>query len=148
MVYHEQAPKYGLGLGLLVILFPIGFIIAGFWFYAHPEVEDATAGAITFWGVTIVLVILFWAILPRQYQILEDRVKVILGGPFSFNIPLNSIIEVEYPTKFSSQMHSDHKFLVCFDSKYYIWIKRGSFFKNVVIAPQNPSLFVENLKRV
>ena len=147
MVYHEQPPKYDLGYWLLVILFPLGFITGGFWLYAHPEVEDAMTGAITLRGVAIFWVLLFWAILPRQYQILDDRVKVILGGPFSFNIPLNSINEVEYPTGFSSQLYSIHKYLACFNPKYYIWIKRGSILKNVVIAPQDPALFVENLKQ-
>lgn len=120
LVYHEQPPKYGLGYRLLVILFPLGFIIGGFWLYTHPEVEDTMTGAITLWGVTIFWVLLFRAILPQQYQILDDRVKVILGGPFSFNIPLNSINEVEYPTGFSSQSYSIHKYLACFNSRYYI----------------------------
>jgi len=93
LVYHEQPPKYDLGYWLLVILFPLGFIIGGFWLYTHPEVEDATVGAITFWGVTIFWVILFWAISPRQYQILDDRLKVILGGPLSLNIAFDSIKE-------------------------------------------------------
>ena len=144
MVYHEQPPKYDLGYRLLVILFPLGFIIGGFWLY---EVEDTMTGAITLWGVTIFWVLLFRAILPQQYQILDDRVKVILGGPFSFNIPLNSINEVECPTGFSSQSYSIHKYLACFNSRYYIWIKRGSITKNVVIAPQEPALFVESLKQ-
>ena len=63
-------------------LFPVGFIIGGFWFYTHPEVEDAMVGAVT-----------FWAILPQRYQILDDRLKVILGGPLSLNIAFDSIKE-------------------------------------------------------
>ena len=145
MIYHEQLPRYDLGYWLLVTLFPVGFIIGGFWHYTHPEVEDAMAGAITSWGVTIFWVILFWAISPRRYQLLDDSVKVILGGPFSFNILLKSIKKVEYPTTFSSQMYSVHRYLACFNPKYYIWIKRGSISKNAVIAPQDPSLFVESL---
>ncbi len=111
MVYHEQAPKYDLGFWLLVSLFPVGFVIGGLWYYTHPEMEDATVGAITFFGLTIFWVILFWAIILRKYHILNDRVKIILGGPFSLNIPFDSIKQIEYPTKFSASTKSGNSFV-------------------------------------
>lgn len=36
-----------------------------------------------------------WAILPRAFELWPERVRIVLGGPFSFSIELNSIERVE-----------------------------------------------------
>jgi hypothetical protein len=143
MVYYEQPAKYDLWFWLIIILVPLGFLIGGFWLYTHSEVEDAMASAITLWAVAAFGVITYWAVLPRKYQILDDRVKIVLGGPFAFDIPFNTIKEVEYPIK--SQTRMGFGFAGSVSRKYCVWIDRGHGM-SVSIAPQNAELFVENLR--
>jgi hypothetical protein len=145
MVYYEQPAKYDLWLWLIIILIPLGLIIGGFWLYTHQEVEDAMAGAITLWACGAFCLILFIAIMPRKYQILDDRLKIVLGGFFAFNIPFNTIKEVEYPSTKSPLWVVGWGFSGSVNRKYYVVIKRGHEM-DVMIAPQNAELFVENLR--
>ncbi|MFC1931401.1 hypothetical protein ACFLXJ_04310 [Chloroflexota bacterium] len=52
--------------------------------------EDVRAAAI-FFGVTLFDALLFKAILPSRLQIFEDRLKIVLGGPFAINISFSKI---------------------------------------------------------
>lgn len=36
-----------------------------------------------------------WAILPRAFELWPERVRIVLGGPFSFSIALDSIERIE-----------------------------------------------------
>lgn len=45
-------------------------------------------------GVTLFDALLFSSVLPRRYQIFQDRLKIVLGSPFAFSIPFATIREV------------------------------------------------------
>ena len=44
-------------------------------------------------GVTVFDALLFYAILPKRYQIFQDKVKIVLGQPIAIDIPLSTIRE-------------------------------------------------------
>ncbi len=44
-------------------------------------------------GITLFDALLFKVILPRQYQIFEDRLRILMGGPFAINIFFSSIVQ-------------------------------------------------------
>ena len=148
MVYHEQAAKYDLWVWLIIVPIILGLIITGVWFLTYPPeaVEQPEAGAIVFLASAALTAIICWIALPRSYQILDDRVKVILGGPFSFNIPFKSIKEVVYPVK-SPIFVISLGFAGSLSSKHCVLIDRGSHGMKVMIAPKNAPLFVENLRK-
>ena len=55
--------------------------------------ESLTDGLILF-GTVIFYAFLFHAIMPRRYQVWSDRLRIVLGKPFSFRIMLATVSEV------------------------------------------------------
>lgn len=86
-VYDKQN-KYLIG-GIIAIPLIIAIVILP---------QDIMGAAIMF-GVTVFDAILFWCILPKRFLVYEDRVKIVLGGPFSYTIPFRDIVKVKQATK-------------------------------------------------
>jgi hypothetical protein len=86
----------------------------------------------------------WWIGRPRKYQIFDDKVRIAFGSPFHFDIPLNNVdytCEGDWTEQFKFNRHYT-----------------TSLFKNIVniarnkgmmvnITPNNPELFVENLRK-
>jgi len=53
---------------------------------------DATSAAVLF-AATLFDALLFFFIMPRRYQVLSDRIRIILGDPLSLDIPFSNIKE-------------------------------------------------------
>lgn len=92
LVIYEDSPKYDLWVKMLLGLAPVVLLVLGLLIYYgvlpnETEAEARRAPIILFACIAFVL-LLYWAILPRRYQILEDRLKIVLGGAFSFSFPL------------------------------------------------------------
>ena len=87
---YEDTPKYDSWLkfilgGILALTLILGIV------FLYQDTE----AAIAMFGITLFDALLFKAILPRKYQIFEDRVKILLGGPFAINIPFCNIVEAK-----------------------------------------------------
>jgi hypothetical protein len=84
----------------------------------------------------------YWAIFPRRYCILDNKVKIVLGGPFSFNIPFDNLETARAPEGVTCGIN----FATCFSSKNAVEIvkKKGL---NVNITPGDRELFLENLDK-
>lgn len=88
LVYEDTA-KYDFWLksilgGVLALTFILGVIL----------ISENIGAALAMFGVTLFDVLLFKAILPLRFQILGDRLKIVLGGPFTINIPFSNIKDV------------------------------------------------------
>ncbi len=144
-IYHEQYPRHDAVFWLVVFLLPAVLVASVFWLrYCSGAGGDWVSGR----GLLVTAacwLILWWVISPRKYQILSGGIRIVLGGTFSFFIPLNSIKKVEYPSEISCLWRTRHRFVACFDPEHYIWIQRGKVMGNVMISPRNPSLFIKNL---
>lgn len=83
---YEDAPHYALWLKL-ILFGTLGLtLVLGFSLLA----VDFT-GALTCFGVTIVDAVIFSLVFPRRYQLFTDRLRIVLGGPFTFTVPLDNI---------------------------------------------------------
>jgi hypothetical protein len=86
----------------------------------------------------------WWVGTPRKYQIFDDKVRIAFGSPRHFDIPLSNVdyvCEGDWTEQFKFNRHYT-----------------TSLFKNIVniarnkgmmvnITPNNPELFVENLRK-
>ena len=86
----EDTPKYDLWLKLI-----LGGILALTLILGIVSINQDTEAAIVMFGITLFDALLFKAILPRRFQIFEDRLKILLGRPFAINIPLSNITEAK-----------------------------------------------------
>ncbi|MFC2035415.1 PH domain-containing protein [Chloroflexota bacterium] len=95
-------------------------------------------------GTTLFDALLFRAILPQRLQIFEDRVKIVLGGPFSLNIPLTDIREAHLASNSKVFVYWGVRFATSVKSIVEIVRKEGL---SVVISPTNTDSFLEQLNQ-
>ena len=87
LVYEDRAAYDAWLKWLLAVTLGVTLVPAIVLFPYEP------VGAWVLLGTTAFDALLFHAILPRRYQILSDRLKIVLGRPFAINIALTSIRE-------------------------------------------------------
>lgn len=143
LILHEDKPGYDLWFKAVIALVPALLIALGllssFGVLANEEEEGVS---VILLGATAFVFLLYWAILPRRYQILEDRVRIVLGGPFSFAIGFDTIKEVR---RASSPGVGGVNLATSRKNRVEVLRSRGM---NVAISPARCDLFLEELARV
>ena len=136
-IVYEEAPRYDSLLKAIMVL-PVFFIVFGIYYLIIAEV----GAAIAMFATTLLMGIIYWAIFPRKYQILDSKFRIVLGGPFSLNVPFDNL---ETATK-SQGATFGINFPTCFSSERTVQIvrKKGWY---VNITPNDPDLFLENLNK-
>jgi hypothetical protein len=138
LVYEDTAKydfwlKFILG-GVLALTFIVGVVLIS---------EDAGAALVMF-GVTLFDALLFKAILPKRFQVLEDRLRIVLGGPFAINIPFSSIEDVRSLSGARAFAYWGLKFATSIHCVVEIVRKKGL---SLIISPTNEDMFIEQLNK-
>jgi len=120
--------------GMLVMFLVLGGVLL------FQDKEDAFA----MFGVAVFYALLFKIIMPQRYQIYSDKVRIVLGGPFAWNIPFSTIKEVRPASGVSAFAYSGVRFAT--SSKNVVEIRRSRGC-NVVISPSNKEIFLEQASR-
>jgi len=139
ILLHEDTPKYDLWLKLIlsgVIALP--FILGIIFIYRDAE------AAIVMFGVTLFDALLFKTILPQRFQIFEDRLRILLGGPLAINIPLSNIAEVKPASGRKLFFYWGSRFATSTRHVVEIVRKKGI---NLVISPRNDEIFLQQLNQ-
>ncbi len=120
-----------------IMALPLFFVLIGaFNLTSEPE------ASIGMFATAALMAAIYWAVFPQKYRILESKVKIVLGGPFSFNIPLDNIETARAPKGATIGIN----FVTSFSSKNAVQIVRRKRL-NVNITPSNRELFLENLDK-
>ena len=138
MIY-EDTPKYDLWLklilgGVLALTLILGIIFI----FQDSEV------ALAMFGVTLFDALLFKVILPQRFQIYQDRVRIVLGGPLAINIPFSNIRTVRTVSARKVFVYWGNRFATSTHSIVEIVRKKGLGF---VISPANGDMFLEQLNQ-
>jgi hypothetical protein len=138
LIYEDAARydgwlKYFLG-GLLVAVAAGGIALL------FVDVE----GAYTLFGAAVLMGLIFRVVLPRRFQVFEDRVRIVLGGPFTMNIPLGSIKQVKRAPGSRGIFSSGLRFVTSLKTVVEISRQHGL---DVVISPAHPDEFIEQVVR-
>jgi len=134
---YQDTPRYDVYLKAVMLL-PVFFILMGIYALITAQVE----AAITMFAATLLMAVIYWAIFPRKYLILDSRIRIALGGPFSFSIPFSNLetaVEARGAT-------FGINFPTCFSSQRAVSIIRKKGW-NVNITPNDRDLFLENLNK-
>ena len=137
MVY-EDTPRYDSWLKLL-----LGSVLALTLILGFVLLPTDIGAAWVMFAVTLFDALLFKAILPRRYQIFQDRVRIVLGGPFALNIPLSDISEARSAPGSRAFIYWGIR-LATSSSGVEIVRKKGL---SLVISPANADMFLEQLNR-
>ena len=140
IVLYEDTPHYDFWLklilgGTLALTFILGIIF----------ISEETETAVVMFGITLFDALLFKAILPRRFQIFEDRLKILLGGAFAINIPFSNIAEAKPASGRKTVIYSGIRFATSIHHVVEIIRKKGL---NLVISPKNDEMFLEQLNQV
>jgi len=136
---YEDTPRYDFWVklilgGVLALTFVMGIVFL---------FEDIVAALVVF-GVTLFDALLFKSILPQRFQIFQDKVKIVLGGPFAINIPLSDVKEVRSVSSSKALVYWGIRFATSIQSVVEIVRKKGL---SLVISPANADMFLEQLNQ-
>ena len=137
-ILYEDKAKYDTWLiillgGIIVLVVIIGFI----------EWANGTGQAPGLFGAALFIIVLFRLILPRRFQIQNQKLRIVLGGgPFAFNIPLADIKEARPRTGIKAFFYAGIRFATAANHTVEIVRHRGL---NVVISPTHHEEFVKQL---
>jgi hypothetical protein len=136
-VIYEDNPHYDVWLKGLIML-PVFFILIGLYLLFTAGVE----AAVGVFGGGLLMGAIYWAVFPRKYQILNSKIRIVLGGQFSFNIPFDTLETAGKPEGISLGLN----FATTFISEHIVEIKRKRGM-TVNITPNDRDLFLENLNK-
>jgi hypothetical protein len=120
------------------MVLPVFFVIAGIYYLITAQVE----AAIGMFAITLLMAATYWAIFPRKYLILDSKIRIVLGGQFSFNIPFDNLETARAPQGVSLGIN----FATTFLSKHAVEIIRKKGL-NINITPSDRELFLDNLNK-
>jgi hypothetical protein len=102
------------------------------------------AGAVVMFAVTFFDALLFRSIMPRSIQIYPDRLRIVLGRPFSINISLSNIKEARRASGSKASVYFGIRLVT--SSRYILEIvpRKGL---PMVVSPASGDLFLEQLKQ-
>ena len=133
MLFQDE-PYYGLFLRLLFLILPGGLATASLGLWSTGE-EPASAVLL---GEATIMGLIFWAVLPRAYQVFDNHLTIALGGSLSVRIGFEDIVKIEITDRASFGMN----FTTDVRRKYVLISKKQGL--SIAITPRNDPMFVEN----
>ena len=132
VLLYQDKPKYGL-LMKLVLAIPAILVASSIYLWSTGD---------TFVGLTLlieasIIGLIFWFVLPREYQVYDNHLRIVLGGPFSVKIRFQNIEKVRTTSRlaltvnFATAITRTHVEIV---------IKKGM---SIAITPADYESFVE-----
>jgi len=133
ILLYQDKPKYGLLLKLVLII-PIAFLVGSLYLWLSGDIS----GSLALLPSAFTSGLIFWFVFPREYQVYEDHLRIVLGGPFSVKVGFQAIKEIGITNRTGLTVN-----YVTRMSKSYIEIvkKRGW---GITITPTDNDVFVEN----
>jgi len=92
----------------------------------------------------ILAVLLFFAATPKRYEVLPDSLRIVLGGPFSINIPFSTIAEVRVVQGWRA--YSKRALHLAISRTNAVEIIRTEGW-NLIVSPTDRDVFIESVFR-
>jgi len=137
LLLYQDEPAYGLLLKLIIIVVPVILLVTSIYMWSAGE----SAGGLALAAEAFIIILIFWIVFPRQYQVYEDHLRIVLGGPFSVKIGFDKIKTIEvtsglsFGVNFATRVTNSHVEIVK---------KKGL---SIAITPRANDSFVENANR-
>jgi len=139
MLIHEDVPRYDSWLKPLLSGFVAFTLILGLVFLMFN-----TELAIVLFAITVIDGLLFSIIIPRNFQIYRDKLRIQLGGPFAMNIPLRKIDKARPGSSSNLWVYWGIRFGTSSSNVVEIIRNKGM---NIIITPEDSEEFISQLNR-
>ena len=134
---YEDRARYDYWLRLILFGIPLILLVVGL--ILIPEDRE---GAIAMISGSLLILFLFYLVLPKNYQVFEDKLRIVLGWPLHIDLSLANISDSQITTGRKVFAYWGIRFATSSKSVVEIIRKRGL---NIVISPSNALLFVDRL---
>jgi hypothetical protein len=132
VLLYQDKPKYGLFLKLILII-PVILLASSIYLWSTGDALVSLA----LLTEAFIIGLIFWFVLPREYQVYENHLRVVLGGPFSVKVGFQNIETIRITSRFAFTIN----FATRITKSYVeIVIKKGM---SIAITPTASELFVE-----
>jgi hypothetical protein len=137
LLLYQDEPASGRVLRVILLVVPAIMFITGLYLWFSREGSESLGLLV----ISIPIGLVLWIILPQKYQVFEDRLCIVLGGPLAINVGYNQITFMEVTTRNALTLN-----LVSTITRTYVIIgkKKGM---SIAITPERNELFVENASR-
>jgi hypothetical protein len=139
VVLYQDRPKYDFWLKLVIAGTLAITLIPGIAF-----IYISTELAWTMLALTVFDGLLFYAIVPRHFQLFEDRLRIELGRPFAMNVPYDNIREVRPASTEEAFVYWGIRFATSTKNPIEIVRNKGL---NMIITPGDKDMFMEQLEQ-
>lgn len=134
VLLYQDEPAYGLLLKLIIVIMPIILLAASVYLLSSGE----SSGGLALLVEASIVGFIFWIVFPRMYQVYEDHIRIVLGGPFSVKVGFAKIETIRVTSRFILSVNFVTKL-----TKSFVEIakKKGL---SIAITPKDNDLFIEN----
>jgi len=136
ILLYQDKPTYGLLLKLVLII-PAAFLVGSLYLYLSGDVT----GSLALLPGALISGLVFWFVFPREYQVYENHLRIVLGGPFSVKVGFQNIKAV----RITSRTGLTINFVTRITRNYVEIVKKRGW--SIAITPTNNDPFVENANR-
>ena len=137
LLLYEDEPVYGILLRLITIVLPAALLAGSAFLSSTGEKEGALALLIEAFFVGAI----FFSVFPRKYQVFEDHLRIVLGGPFSIKIGFENVKSISVTNRVVFSVNFATRL-----SGHYVEIAQKRSW-SIAITPRNNQDFVENANR-
>ena len=137
LLLYQDEPVYGLFMKLIIVVISVAMLVGSIYLFSSGNNADGLALLFEL----IIIGFIFWVVFPRRYQVYEDHLRIVLGGPFSVKVGFDKIKAIGVTSRQILSINFITKL-----TKNYVEItkKRGI---SIAITPGDNDLFVENANR-
>jgi len=137
LLLYQDEPAYGLLLKLIIVIMPVALLAASIYVLSLGD----SSGGLALLVEAFIIGFIFWIVFPRRYQVYEDHVRIVLGGPFSVKVGFDKIKTIRVTSRLTFSVNFATKL-----TRSYVEIakKRGL---SIAITPRANDLFDENANR-
>ena len=134
LLIYQDRPAYGFLLKLIIMAVPLASLAGSISLLSSGD----STGSIVLLIEAFIIGLIFWGVFPRSYQVYEDHLRIVLGGPFSINVEFSKIESI----RVTSRLILSVNFITRF-TKSYVEIKKQKGF-SIAITPSDYDSFIEN----
>jgi hypothetical protein len=132
VLLYQDKPKHGLLLKLVLII-PVVLLAVSVYLWSTGE----AIGSLVLLTEAFVIGLIFWFVFPREYQVYENHLRIVLGGPFSVKVGFQNIKTIRITSRLSFNIN-----FVTRITRSYVEIVRKKGM-SIAISPTDDESFVE-----
>ncbi|MBI4188448.1 MAG: PH domain-containing protein [Chloroflexi bacterium] len=137
ILLYQDEPTHGMVLNLIIVIVPGMLLLSSIYLWSSGD----SAGGLALLFEALFVGLIFRFVFPRRYQVYEDHLRIVLGGPFSVKIGFDQIKTVEVTSKMAFTVN----FATAVTRTYVRIIPRKGL--SIAITPKSNELFVDNANR-